>query len=372
MEWVRQRVNAGARYITLAGATSADIRDIIVDGESGLLACFPPWQRPRYQPSMSRVTFHTGARALLASADEPDRFRGKQSDTVVADELAAYRYPEAWTQMMLGLRLGDDYGIKPRAIVTTTPRPTEIIRSLIKNPNTVTVRGSTYENEANLSAAFISQIATQYEGTRLGRQELYAEILEDYPGALWNRAMIDRTRVQPHEVPELVRGVVAIDPSVTANENSDECGIVVVARDERGHGYVLEDLTVRASPNAWAKIAVAAHHRWRTDRIVAETNNGGDMVEQNLRTVDPHIPYRGVHASRGKRARAEPISSFYERGIIHHRGIDGLLKLEDEMCTWDPTTSNASPNRIDALVWGLTDLLLVPQYAPRDLGNIRI
>lgn len=229
-EWVKERVEGGARHLIIAGATAGDIRDIIVDGESGILAITPESRRPRYEPSKARLTWPNGARALLLSAEEPERFRGKQCDTFWADELAAWRYPEAWDQLQLGFRLGANYGVTPRGVVSTTPRPTPIIRALIKNARTVVSRGSTYENAGNLTPEFLSKVIDQYEGTRLGRQELHAEVLDDVEGALWSRDLIDRSRLAlTAALPQFRRVVVAIDPAVTANEHSDETGIVVAA-----------------------------------------------------------------------------------------------------------------------------------------------
>ncbi|MCL2450519.1 MAG: terminase family protein, partial [Polyangiaceae bacterium] len=274
-EWIRERVQSGARHLILAGATSADVRDIMVDGESGLLAISPPWNRPTYEPSKARLTWPNGARALMLSADEPDRFRGKQSDSIWADELAAWRYPEAWDQMVLGFRLGASYGIEPKGIVSTTPRPTQIIRSLLKDPRTVVTRGSTYDNFANLAPAFIEQVKAKYDGTRLGRQELFAEVLDDVEGALWSHDMIDSLRVA--KTPELRRTVVAIDPAVTANENSDETGIVVAGLGVDGHAYVLADYSGKRTPNEWACAAIKAYRDFHADRIIAEENNGGKL-----------------------------------------------------------------------------------------------
>ncbi|HEU4728402.1 MAG TPA: terminase family protein [Kofleriaceae bacterium] len=365
-EWVRKRVAQGARHIILAGATAGDLRDIMIEGESGILAISPPWDRPIYEPSKCRLTWPNGARAELLSADEPERFRGRQSDTIWADELGAWRYPEAWNQLMFGFRLGDAYGVKPRAVISTTPRPIPLIRELLKDPLTRVVVGSTYENRSNLAKTFIHQIASKYEGTRLGRQELYAEILDDVPGALWARSLIERLRVKDH--PPFRRVVVAIDPSVTAKATSDECGIVAAGLGMNGHGYVLDDVSGRMTPREWGIKAVTAFRGWQADRIVAEVNNGGDLVEVNLRTIEAKIPYRGVHAARGKRTRAEPVASLYERGLIHHVGM--FARLEDEMCSWDPTMANESPNRIDALVWAITELMLEPQYVARNLVHL--
>jgi phage terminase large subunit-like protein len=258
--------------------------------------------------------------------------------------------------LMFGLRLGAD----PRAMITTTPRPTKLIKSLLADPKVVVTRGSTAENRKNLAPAFLNEIVRRYEGTRLGRQELEAEILEDVPGALWSRAAIEAARVT--RVPELVRIVVAIDPAAGSGEHSDETGIVVAGKDAAGHGYVLADLSGRYTPTEWAKAAITAYHAHDADRIVAEVNNGGEMVEATLRMVDPNVPFTAVRAARGKVARAEPAAALYEQGRGHHLGT--LPLLEDQMCgftsDFDRAAAGYSPDRVDALVWALSELLVQP------------
>lgn len=358
-EWVRSRVDAGtARRIALVGRTAADTRDVMLEGESGLLSIFPAHQRPDYEPSKRRVTFHTGAIATLYSADEPNLLRGPQHDTAWCDELAAWKYPDAWDQLILGLRLGD-----PRAVVTTTPRPTPIIRDLAKRPTTRVTRGSTYDNKRNLAAAFLREVTAKYEGTRLGRQELHAELLDDTPGALWTRALLDTCLCR--EVPTAFRRVVvALDPSVAKDGGGDEAGLVVVGLDLCGLLWVLEDDSGQYGPEVWAKRACELAAKWSADCLVAEANNGGALVELVVRAAwdDPkQLPPRVklVHAAQGKRARAEPVAALYEQRKLRHAG--GLPKLEDEMCTWAAASSTASPNRIDALVWGATELGLEVQ-----------
>lgn len=351
-EWVRQQVDQGtAGRIALVGATAADVRDTMVEGESGLLRVFPDEQRPRYEPSKRRITFHNGAIATTYSADEPDRLRGPNHDLAWADEVAAWRYAESWDQLMFGLRIGE----RPRAVATTTPKPTRLIRNLVERHDTAVTRGSTYDNAQNLSPAFLDEMRTRYEGTRLGRQELDAELLLDADGALWNRDMLDDARTTT--VPTLTRIVVAIDPAITANAGSDETGIVVAGVGVDGHGYVLEDRTVKGTPAEWAAAAVTAFHVHKADRIVAESNQGGDMVSHTLRTVDQNVPIRLVHASRGKRTRAEPVAALYEQGRVHHAGA--FPELEDQLCTWTP--DGPSPDRLDALVWALTELMVQAQ-----------
>ena len=348
-EWVRQQVETGhARRIALVGATAADVRDTMIEGESGLLRAFPDEHRPRYEPSKRRVTFHNGAIATTYSADEPDRLRGPNHDLAWADEVAAWRYPESWDQLMFGLRIGD----RPRCVATTTPRPTKLIRTLVERADTTVTRGSTYDNAANLSPAFLDEMRQRYEGTRLGRQELEAELLLDADGALWTRDMLDKARTT--NVPPLRRIVVAIDPAASANNDSDETGIVVAGIDDHGIGYVLEDRSMKGSPAEWASAAVTAHHVHKADRIVAEANQGGDMISHTLRTIDASVPVKLVHASRGKRTRAEPVAALYEQDRVRHAGT--FPELEDQLCTW--TTDGPSPDRLDALVWALTELMV--------------
>lgn len=355
-EWVRAQVAAGRRRIALVAPTAADARDVMIEGESGIMAVCPSWDRPLYEPSKRRVTWPNGAIATAYSADEPDRLRGPQHDGAWADELAAWRYAEAWDQLLFGLRLGTD----PRAVVTTTPKPVNVIRELVTAPTTAITRGSTYENRGNLASAFLEQIVAKYEGTRLGRQELNAELLDDVPGALWQRSQIDALRVR--SCPDLVRVVVAVDPATTSGEKADQTGIVVVGVATNGHAYVVADRTCRLSPDGWAREAVAAYDEYRADRLVAEVNNGGELVEATIRTVSRRISYKAVHASRGKRVRAEPVAALYEQGKIHHVGA--LTDLEDQMCAFVPDVTSESPDRVDALVWALTELMLGPAATP--------
>jgi phage terminase large subunit-like protein len=357
-ELVRSRIAAHtARRIALVAPTAADARDVMVEGESGLLAIAPPRDRPLYEPSKHRLTWANGAVATTFSADEPERLRGPQHDFAWCDELAAWRYPEAWDMLMFGLRLGED----PRAVVTTTPRPTKAIRALIADPKVVVTRGTTAENRGNLAPAFLDQIVRRYQGTRLGRQELDAELLDDLPGALWHRGVIEAARTSA--APELSRVVVAIDPAAASNEHADETGIIAAGRDANGHGYVLADTSGRYAPAEWARIAIAAYSKHEADRIVAEVNNGGEMVEATLRMIDPNVPYSAVRASRGKVARAEPVAALYEQGRIHH--IGAFAQLEDQMCSFtndfDRSAAGYSPDRVDALVWAFTELLVEPR-----------
>jgi predicted phage terminase large subunit-like protein len=354
-EWVRSAVEAG-RYgrLHLVGATHADVRDTMVEGPSGLLAVSPPASRPLYKPRLRRLEWANGARAFLFSAEEPDRLRGPQCEAAWCDELAAWRYPEAFDMLLMGLRLGSD----PRCVVTTTPRPTKLVRSLIGDPATVVTVASTFANRANLPAAFFEGVLARYEGTRLARQELYGEVLEDVPGALWNSARLEELRVRAAPA-ELARVVVAVDPAVTSGEEADETGIVVVARSGDGHGYVLADHSGRYTPYEWAQLVARLYEEHRADRVIAEANQGGDLVKSNLRGVARHLPVYLVHASRGKYVRAEPVAALYEQGKVHHVGC--FPTLEDQMCAFTPDMDRAiqgSPDRADALVWGLSELLI--------------
>jgi phage terminase large subunit-like protein len=349
-EWIRESVeHRGCRRIALVARTAADCRDVMVEGESGILAISPPWFKPKYEPSKRRLTWPNGAIATTYSADEPDLLRGPQHDGAWCDELASWRYAEAWDNLMFGLRLGND----PRCVVTTTPKPVKLLRDVLNNPAAVITRGSTYENRANLAPAFFNQIVSKYEKTRIGLQELFAVLLDDAPGALWKRQQIEDLRVTSH--PALKRIVVAIDPPASSEEGSNEAGIVVAGLGENKHGYVLDDLSLIAKPKQWADQAIAGFNKYEADRIIAEKNNGGDLVESNIRAVDPDVPVKLVWASRGKQTRAEPIASLYERGLVHHVGMFG--DLETQMCNWEPGTSE-SPDRLDALVWALTELML--------------
>lgn len=342
--------------IALVAETAPDARDVMVEGPAGLLACHPKDFRPTYYPSKRSVVWPNGAQAILFNAVEPDQLRGPQFDGAWCDELAKWRYAEqTWDQLQFGLRLGDH----PRQIVTTTPRPIAVVRRLINDADTHVTRGRTYDNASNLAAPFLKQVEERYGGTRLGRQELEGEVLDDMPGALWNREIIDNCR-KP-EAPEMDRIVIAVDPAVTAGEDSDETGIVAVglARDADGYnrGYVLADRSLKGSPEEWARAAVALYREFDADRIVAERNQGGDMVASTIRAVDNTVPITLVHASRGKVVRAEPISALYEQARVHH--IGRFDKLEDQMCLFSRDAERSpgnSPDRVDALVWGLTDL----------------
>jgi phage terminase large subunit-like protein len=356
-EWIRERVEDTAnpaRRIALVARTAPDCRDVIVEGESGILAISPSWNRPKYEPSKRRLTWPNGAMATLYSADEPDLLRGPEHDTAWADELASWRYTAAWDNLQFGLRLGAD----PRVCVTTTPRPTPIIRDLVKDETTAVTRGSTYDNAANLPEAFFRKIIRKYRGTRLGRQEIEAQILEDAPGALWSHAQLDALRVGT--MPDLRELVIAVDPATTSEEGSNETGLIVAGVGIDGHGYIIGDLSAQLTPDGWARRAVTEYRERRANKIVGESNQGGDMVSFTIETVARDMQVTAhvvlVHASLGKRTRAEPVSALYEQKRVHHVGV--FPELEDQMCAWEPGVAKDSPDRMDALVWGLTELMV--------------
>lgn len=356
-EWIREEVTAKrASRIALIAETQKDLEEVMVFGESGINSVFPPHQRPRITKKPVRVEFHTGAVAFGYNATEPDQLRGPQFDCAWGDELAKWRYArETWDQLQFGLRLGK----RPRQIVTTTPRPIPILKEILAADTTVVTRGVTTDNRANLAASFIKSITEKYAGTRLGRQELSAEILDDVPDALWTRAALDRDRRKPDQVPSLRRVVVAVDPAAKKNdipEDGAATGIVVAGVGDDNRGYVLDDATCRESPMGWARKAIACFDRYEADCIVGEINNGGDMVESTIRAVRTTVPFKEVTASRGKWVRAEPIAALYEQGRISHVGT--FASLEDEMVNFGPNgmVGDASPDRVDALVWALTEL----------------
>ena len=353
-EWVRMKART-SNFVNLMGATSSDARDIMIEGDSGILRVCPKNERPEYKAHKSQLIWPNGHISLIFTADSPERLRGKQHSALLMDELASYRRPDSYTQAMLGLRLGTN----PQCMITTTPKPTKLLKEIMSDPNTVITRGSTYDNKSNLAEAFVEQIIRRYEGTRLGRQELNAEILDDNPHALWQRERLDTLRRTGH--PDLKRVVVGIDPAVTSSAKSNMTGIIVAGIGYDYQGYILADRSVSASPDAWAQVAIDAYHEFKADRIIAEVNNGGDLVKSLIHSRDRRIPYKAVHASRGKAIRAEPISSLYEQGRVHHVGF--FAQLEDQMCEWDPTMTahDDSPDRMDALVWALTELMLKPQ-----------
>jgi phage terminase large subunit-like protein len=359
---VREWAEDPTERILMIAPTSSDVRDVMIEGPSGLMSCYPAYRRPVYLPTRHIVQFPSGAIGITRSADEPERLRGPQFRKFWFDELAACRFAqEAWDQIMFGFRKPD---AALQGLITTTPKPIAVLKALIANARTVVTKGSSDENRANLAPEYISDVIDPYRGTRLGRQEIEAELLSDVPGALWTRDLIDQHRIRNIDVKInlLVRVVVAIDPAVSHNANSDLTGIVVAALTPGGHVLILQDLSCRKSPSAWAGIAIEAYRRHQADKIVAERNNGGDLVESNIRSVDPNVAYSSVWASRGKYIRAEPVASLYEQGRVHHVGA--FTELEDEMCTWTPQGEEPSPNRMDAVVWAVTELLLQPNDQP--------
>ncbi|MEM7568171.1 MAG: terminase family protein [Pseudomonadota bacterium] len=357
-EWVRAKAREDDARIAIAGATYAQTRAVMVEGPSGVIAISPASERPRFEPSRQLLLWPNGATGHLFSAEQPEALRGPQHSAAWVDELAKCSHAQAfWDMMWMGLRLGDT----PQAMVTTTPRPLPFLKALMAREGTVVTRGSTWANTSNLAGAFVAEMENRYAGTRLGAQELEGTLLEDREGALWTHALIDEARLD--QAPQsLTRIVVAVDPAVTSHARSDTCGIIVAGCDSAGHGYVLADVSLSAaSPDRWACAALNAVDRFGADRLVAEVNQGGDLVETMLRAKDSHLPYRGVHASRGKWVRAEPVAALYEQGRIHHVGR--FADLEDEMTAFVPG-SNKSPDRMDALVWALTDLLLGARKTP--------
>lgn len=374
-EWVLKRVREGARRIALVAPTAADARDTMIEGPAGILACAHPAERPVYEPSKRRLVFPPNAQGVRAiattfAAVEPERLRGPQHDTAWCDELATWRYPEAaWSNLVFGLRLGD-----PRVCITTTPRPISTLKDILRDPTTRITRGSTFDNAANLAARFLAQLKRKHEGTRLGRQELFAELLEDTPGALWTSKLLEENRVDV--APDLQRVVVAVDPQAAepndeTDEDTAETGIVAGGIDARGHAYVTRDASGHYSPGEWGEVAVLLFDELKADAIIAEKNNGGAMVGHVLRTAaeklfrekrrkSPLVNFRLVTASRGKEVRAEPVAALDEQHRVHHVGHHAAL--ESQLTTW--VRGQKSPDRLDARVWLITELLLDPDPDP--------
>jgi phage terminase large subunit-like protein len=364
-EWVRAMVHGTPPYasrphrqIALIGQTDHDTREVMVEGSSGLLRISPRSQRPVWTPTRRRLEWPNGAVGQVFSAEEPEGLRGPQFDAAWCDELAKWRYAEAtFDNLQFGLRLGQ----RPRQLITTTPRPMALLKRLIADPRTLVTRAPTQANKDHLSPAFLETVAARYGGTRLGRQEIDGELIEDRADALWSRTLIEECRVAA--APHLVRIVVAIDPPGTSRRGADACGIVAAGRAENGWVYVLEDASAAGmSPSGWASKAVALYRRLKADTLVAEVNMGGEMVRAVLREVDASIPLKEVHATRGKYMRAEPVAALYEQGKAKHVGCFPLL--EDEMCDFgvDGLSSGRSPDRLDALVWAITALTTGANY----------
>jgi phage terminase large subunit-like protein len=361
-EWIRSRVMGAdpPSRIALIGETYADVRDVMIDGVSGLLAVYPPGERPSWLPSRRRLEWRNGTIAQVFSADEPDGLRGPQFDLAWADEVAKWRYAErCWDNLQFALRLG----VRPRQLVTTTPRPLPLLQQLLNAPDCVVTRAGTAANPY-LPAAFLEAMQRKYGGTRLGRQELDGDIITERADALWTREIIEAARRQ--EAPHLKRIVIAIDPAATSRRNADATGIVAAGQGADGRGYVLDDATIsNARPDQWAARAVALYHRHEADALVAEVNQGGDMVAAVIAAVDPQVVVTPVRATRGKVLRAEPIAALYAQGRISHVGC--FPALEDELCDFgvDGLSGGRSPDRLDALVWALTALRLTTDAAPR-------
>jgi phage terminase large subunit-like protein len=371
-EWIRAIVEGatplgGGAYgrIALVAETIDQGREVMIEGPSGIRAVSPPDRRPVWEATRKRLVWPNGAEARLFSAHDPEGLRGPQFDAAWSDELAKWRKARVvWQMLQFGLRLG----ARPRQMVTTTPRRVPLLAELMKAPGTVIGRAATHANRANLAPDFIAEMEREFGGTALARQELMGEFLSEEPGALWTRANIDRLRVR--EAPALERVVVAVDPPVSGHEGSDECGIIVagVGREAGVRvAYVLADRSVQGvRPEAWAAAAIAAYRDFDADRLVAEVNQGGDMVESVLRQIDAGVSYGALRASRGKAVRAEPVSALYERGLVRHVG--GLDALEDQMCAFTGDRSGPSPDRVDALVWAIWELVLKGGGAPRVRG----
>lgn len=375
-EWIRSIASGPtplargtARRIALVAETAADGRDVLVEGDSGILSVHPKPFRPLYEPSKRRLTWPNGTIATIYNGTEPEQLRGPQHDHAWLDELAKWRYAqETWDQLQFGMRLGEH----PKQMITTTPRPIPIIRSILGMPNVHATRGSTYDNRSNLAPSFFRQVVSRYEGTRLGRQEINAEILSDVPGALWTRDVLDSNRVR--SLPHLRRIVIAVDPSGHSEKDDDDrldlAGICVFGLDTRGVGYVIADLSCPGGPLQWATAAVNAYHEYEADVIVAETNFGGAMVEHTIRTVDKRVKFVQVTASRGKHIRAEPVAALYEKGQVKHLG--SIPHLEDQLCffTTGGYIGDNSPDRADAMIWAASYLMLTPmrRASTRDIS----
>ena len=350
----------GYGAIALVGETLADVRDVMIDGPSGIRSVARE-TRPRFEPSRRRLVWdHNGAVAVMFSSEDPESLRGPQFDAAWCDELGKWRHREAtWDMLQFGLRLGQ----RPQVLVTTTPRPVALVRRLMADPAFHMTRMATRDNAANLAARFVRTVEARYGGTRLGRQELDGELIEDRPDALWSREGIEKAR---GEIGALRRILVAVDPPATSRRTSDACGIVVAGIDAEGRAVVLEDATMKAAkPGDWAARAVALYHTYEADCIVAEVNQGGDMVTAVIRTVDEHVPVREVRALRGKWLRAEPVAALYEQGrVVHARRFP---ELEDEMCDFGPDglADGRSPDRLDALVWAIGELTRLGEGRPR-------
>lgn len=343
--------------IAIVAPTFDEARLVMIEGASGLLAVHHDKERPRYEPSKRTITWANGSVAQIFSAEEPDGLRGPQFDAAWCDEVAKWKKAgDAWMNVQMALRLGE----APQAVITTTPCPTKLIRELMNDAATVVTRSKTLDNCNNLASSFLADVLARYGNTNLGRQELDGELIADDPDALWTRAMLEQSRVR--KLPQLTRVVVAVDPPATSGMRANACGIVCAGLGEDGRAYVLDDASCkRLTPLQWAARVAALYHQREADRIVAEVNQGGDMVRDVLMQVDATLPVKAVHAAKGKKARAEPVAALYEQGRVSHVGA--FAELEDEMCS--VIGDGASPDRLDALVWALTELMLRKPSGPR-------
>ena len=354
-EWVRAQVeNKQAHRIALVARTLDEAQSVMIEGESGIVNISPHWDKPIYEPSKRKLTWPNGAHALAFSSHEPDQLRGPQFDAAWCDELASWEYPsQTWDNLTFALRLGR----RPRSVVTTTPKSIELVHSLPNRPGVQVTRGATYENQDNLPPAYFNQLIEQYDGTRIGQQEIYAELIDEDEDAIWKREWIEKARLSAY--PPIARIVVSIDPAMSTKPNSSETGIVVVGADmRRKHAYVLADESGKLTPNSWALRAAHLFDKFNATRIIAEDNAGGDMVKSTLKNaVERTLPYKGIKARRGKYIRAEPVAALYEQGRVHH--IGRFPQLEDQMCTWTPDLGPSnSPDRADALVHAITELVI--------------
>ncbi|WP_103871300.1 DNA-packaging protein [Bosea lathyri] len=370
-EWIKgmalgQRpfADAPTGRIALVGETQGQVRDVMIEGVSGLLSIHTRWERPTWSPSRRRLEWPNGAIAQAFSAEDPEGLRGPQFAAAWSDELAKWpNLQECWDMLQFGLRLGD----RPRQVVTTTPRPVPLIKRLLVDPHVAVSRAATRANRFNLAADFLRSVEETYGGTRLGRQELDGEMVEESADALWTRAMIEGCR-EP-AAPALARIVVAVDPPASSSQRADSCGLVVAGIDREGLGHVLEDATISgARPHEWAARAVALYQRHEADALVVEVNQGGEMASSVIREVDAGVPVTAVRATRGKYLRAEPVAALYAQGRVRHAGR--FPALEDELCDFGPggLSSGRSPDRLDALVWALTHLMLAARGRPRVRG----
>ena len=353
--WIHRRAMEEKRWIALIAQTPADARDYMIEGPGGLLQNTPEWERPKYYPSKRRIVWSNGSWATVFSAQDADQLRGYTGDTAWLDELAKYPNPrEVWEMLEFGLR--EASSDRPRICITTTPRPLTLLKEIIAKPSTILVHGTSYENRSNLDPTWFSEVIDAVAQTHLGRQEAMGELLDEMAGSLWKREMIEKCRVPlDSPLPDMVKIVIGLDPPGSSKgEDAAEAGIVAVGKGTDGKGYVLDDMSRVASPAKWAQTAVDLLEDRRGDWIIGERNNGGEMVEHTIRTVDDFAPVKTVWASRGKRTRAEPFVSLYQRVQVHHVG--GFPDLEDQMCTWEPDEGQRSPDRMDALVWALAEL----------------